>query len=198
MYTGFYKDVVKLRAHGLSEANFNFLENVAVGDYFKLYDFLHGHCDEFAAALSEYYGYEIEYILDSSNVLVHAYCVTEIEGVKAYIDVRGITINDNLFFDEFADFCIYKDGRFYDLRGECQVLHHKNTRKMYCDVKREPNQDRDLVDFLKSNNSYYDIKVFEIEFLHVGSVNNLISEAVSKCEVVNNSYIQEKEFEPEK
>lgn len=162
---GFYKELEELRTQGLTEASFGFLENTVIGDYFNLYDFLHGHCDEFAAALSDYYGYPVEYILDTSHVLVHAYCTAEVAGVKAYIDARGITTDPVLFFDEFADFCTYeKDiGRFYDLKGECQLLRHKNTREMYNDENRNLNQDKDLVAFFKDNNSYYDVKLFEKE-----------------------------------
>lgn len=163
---GFYKELSELREQGLEEASFGFLENVAVGDYFNLYDFLHGHCDEFAAALSDYYGYFVEYILDTSNVLIHAYCVTEIDGDKVYIDARGITTDSELFFDEFADFCTYDNvsGKFYDLKGECCVLSHKNTREMFGDENRKPNQDGDLVRFLKLNNSYYDVNLFKEKF----------------------------------
>lgn len=158
---GFYVELEKLHKQGLTEASFGFLENVEVGEYFNLYDFLHGHCDEFAAALSDYYGYPVEYILDTSKVLVHAYCTQDIDGVKAYIDARGITNDAELFFEEFADFCTYENGRFYDFKGECQVLRHKNTREMYNDDRREPNQDKDLFDFFKDNNLYYDVNLFK-------------------------------------
>lgn len=197
-YNGFYKELDELREQGLKDSDFGFLENISVGEYFYLYDFLHGHCDEFAAALSDYYGYPIEYILDNADILVHAYCVTEINGAKAYVDARGITTNAKLFFDEFADFCTYKDGTFYDLKGECRVLSHKNTCEMYNDDKREPNQDKDLVEFFKDNNSYYDIKVFEREQNQFGNVDNLINSAASKCEKVNNDTSAIKDLDVEK
>ena len=34
---------------------------------------------------------------------------------------------------------------------------------MYGDDGREPNQDKDLVDFFKANNSYYDVKLLAKE-----------------------------------
>lgn len=186
-YNGFYKELDELRREdGCEDADFGFLENVDVGEAFNLYDFLHGHCDEFAAALSDYYGYSIEYIVDTANVLVHAYCVAEVDGSKAYIDARGITTDDKLFFEEFEDFCTYKDGCFYDLRGECQVLSHKDTREMYSDNMREPNQDKDLVRLFKENNSYYDVKVFERELKQINNVGELIEKAVSECEKASN------------
>lgn len=172
---GFYVELNALREQGLTEASFGFMENIAVGEYFNLYDFLHGHCDEFAAGLSDYYDYPVEYILDTSNVLVHAYCTTEVAGIKAYIDARGITTDSHLFFDEFRDFCTYeeKTGRFYDLKGECQVLRHANTCEMYGDDNREPNQDKDLVEFFKDNNSYYDVRVFEREKFSMKTLKDL-------------------------
>lgn len=181
MYNGYYLELEEIQKEH-SDASYGFLENTEVGDYYSLYDFLHGHCDEFAAALSDYYGYAVEYILDSSNVLVHAYCVTEVGGDRAYIDVRGITTDSELFFKEFEDFCTYdKDNDcFFDLSGECKVFGHKNTCEMYGDEDRVPNQDKDLVEFFKRNNSYYDVKVFKREMKQVGNIDKLISNAKNR------------------
>ncbi len=161
MLGGFYKELEDLRLNGSPEADFGFLENVPVGESYNLYDFLHGHCDEFAASLSDYYGYLIEYVLDNNENLIHAYCVTEINGEKAYIDARGITTDAELFFDEFADWCTYDNGNLYDYKGECRVLSHKDTREMYSDENREFNQDKDLVGFFQDNSSYYDVRLIE-------------------------------------
>ena len=165
MYNGFFKELDELRADGLPDSDFGFLENVPIGDSYNLYDFLHGHCDQFAAALSDYYGYEIEYVLDNSDNLVHAYCVAVVGPYVAYIDARGITTNAELFFEEFADWCTYDKGGLYDLNGECRVIRHKDTREMYSDDSRELNQDKDLVRFFKDNGSYYNVKVFERELI---------------------------------
>ena len=183
-FNGFYAELESLQKE-LPDASFGFLENTDVGDYYSLYDFLHGHCDEFAAALSDYYGYEIEYIIDSCNTLVHAYCVTEVGGDKAYIDVRGITTDADLFFEEFEAFCTYdKDnGCFYDLSGECRVMSHKDTREMYGDDFRELNQDKDLVQFFKENNSYYSVDVFKRELKQVDNVDDLLASATERSEV---------------
>lgn len=182
MYNGFYKELDEIKADGVPEANFGFLENVAVGDSYNLYDFLHGHCDQFAAALSDYYGYEIEYVVSNVDVLIHAYCVDNIEGVKAYIDARGITTNAEMFFDEFADWCEYDadTGELYDSVGECQIARFKDTREMYSDDSRELNQDKDLVEVFKNYNSYYDVKVFERALKQVEDVDMLIGDAKNR------------------
>ena len=163
IYNGFYQERADLRDNGAPNASFGFMENIRVGEYFTLYDFLHGHCDEFAAGLSDCYGYSIECIIGSSNLLVHAYCTDDLNGVKAYIDVRGITTDANLFFDEFSDFCKYDDehGEIFDLKGSCQVLRYQNTREMYCDDNRELNKDKEVFRFLKEHGSYYDIQTLE-------------------------------------
>ncbi len=169
---GFYKELDELRADGLPDANFGFLENVPVGDSYNLYDFLHGHCDQFAAALSDYYGYEVEYVLDNNDNLVHAYCVAEVGPYVAYIDARGVTTDAELFFDEFADWCTYDKGELYDLNGECRVFRHKDTIEMYSDDNRKMNQDDDLVQFFKDNGSYYSVKAIERELVENMTLDN--------------------------
>lgn len=164
MLWGFYKELLELRADGLLDADFGFLENVPVGGSYYLYDFLHGCCDQFAAALSDFFGYQIEYVLGNDGNLIHAYCVQELsDGVTAYIDARGITVDAEVFFDEFRDWCDYdaRSGSLCDLEGECQVRRHKDTKEMYSDESRELNQDKDLYQFLKDNRSYYDVIAFE-------------------------------------
>ena len=199
MRSGFYKELEDFFSDG-TDADFGFLENVPVGECYILYDFLHGLCDQFAAALSDFYGYEIEYIIDSCELLVHAYCVTDIGGDKAYIDVRGITTDAELFFEEFEDFCTYDEdnGCFFDLSGECNVFRHKNTCEMFQDEDRELNQDKDLVKFFKDNNSYYDVNVFEREMKQVDCVDKLISIATKTCEDVNSGCISKNDVEIEK
>lgn len=162
MNWGFYKELKEMRAEGQVEADFGFLENVPVGDAYNLYDFLHGWCDHFAAALSDFLGYEIEYVIDNNGGLVHAYCVRELaSGETAYVDARGITTDAELFFDEFADFCTYYRGELSDTMGNCDVFRCKNSREMLGDGNRELNQDKDLYQFLKDNRPYYDVNVFE-------------------------------------
>ena len=159
---GFYRELEELRADGMPDADFGFLENVPVGDAYWLYDFLHGCCDQFAAALSDFFGYTIEYVLDNDGNLIHAYCVYDLaDGETAYIDARGITVDAELFFDEFADWCDFHKGKIWDAEGECPIYRHKDTREMYSDKNREMNQDKELYQFLKDYASYYDVKIFE-------------------------------------
>lgn len=167
MLWGFYKELEDMHRDGPSEADFGFLENVPVGEAYNLYDFLHGCCDQFAAALSDFFGYPIEYVLGNDGVLIHAYCVKELaDGETAYVDVRGITTDAVEFFDEFRDWCDYDEdsGCLYDLEGECQVMRQKNTKEMYSDENRELNQDKDLYEFLRENRAYYDVEAFERSF----------------------------------
>lgn len=186
MYNGFYRELDEMHSEALQNADFGFLENVTVGEWFNLYDFLHGHCDEFAAALSDFYGYSIEYVLNNANVLVHAYCVSVVNGQKTYIDARGITTDAELFFAEFADFCTFhkETGGLYDLTGECPVASYKSTYEMYNDDNRIPNQDKDLVQFFKDNNSYYDIKLFAKE-------NHIRNWGADNCEITIDDRIAE-------
>ena len=163
MYNGYYQELVQIQQDDTA-ANFGFLESVDIKNGYSLYDYLHGRCDEFAAALSDFYGYSVEAVIDDAWGLIHAYCVTEIAGHKIYIDARGITDDDELFFSEFTDFYIHDKGKlFYENGIPCRVECYPSTRKMYSDEKRELNQDKDLVQFFKDNNSYYDIKIFAKE-----------------------------------
>lgn len=189
VYNGFYRELDEIKEDS-HDADFGFLENVPVGEWYYLYDFLHGHCDQFAVALSDFFGYPVEYVLGNDGNLIHAYCVQELTtGEAAYIDARGITTDAELFFDEFADWCEYRRGEIWDSEGECPVHRHKDTREMYGDDNRAPNQDEDLYRFLVVNRSYYDVTVFEREYLKPGTVNSLIENAASKCEAVNNKVV---------
>lgn len=190
MYSGFYKELEALRAAGLSDADFGFLENVSVGDWYNLYDFLHGHCDQFAVALSEHFGYDIEWVEDKDrNFLIHAYCVKELgNGEKAYIDARGITTDAVAFFDEFADWCDYDEesGLLYGPRSECKIFLQSNLMDLRESGERNCSQDKDLHHFLKDNCSYYDVNVFEREICDLlGDVNDVVDKAVAKCEELN-------------
>ena len=84
--------------------------------------FLHGLCGIFAIALHEIFGYELSWVLDDLEDdeedgdfdpwrhLVHIYCEAESGDEDAYIDVRGITTDEETFFDEFRDF--FTEGSF--------------------------------------------------------------------------------------
>ena len=159
MSWGFYRELEEMRADGMEEADVGFLENVSVGDAYHLYDFLHGCCDQFAAALSDYFGYEIEYVVGNDGNLIHAYCVKEMkDGTVCYIDARGITTDAEAFFDEFVDWCSYRKGEIFDLEGECLVRRFKDVNEMHASGYV---RDEDLYQFLKDNRSYYDVNAVE-------------------------------------
>ena len=99
---GFYAKFDQLQKAD-KEASFGFLDNIDITDENSAWDYLHGRCDEFAAMLSEVYGYGIEAVRNAEGRLIHAYCVSQIGGEKAYIDVRGITTDPKLFYEEFEN-----------------------------------------------------------------------------------------------
>ncbi len=190
MNNGFYKELEELKKEG-KDNGFGFLENIYVDGEYRLYDFLHGWCDEFAAALSDFYGYAVESVVDNTYTLIHVYCVSEINGVKAFIDARGITTDAVEFYEEFADFCTYRNGRLYDLKGECEISHYKDTYEMYSDKNREKNQDKALFAFLKDNNSYYDINLFKYQNI---TLDDLIDKVKSQPEIPENKGTDTKEI----
>lgn len=166
MALGFYNEMEERLADGMEDVGFGFLENVRVGEAYNLYDFLHGNCDDFAAALSDCFGYQIEYVLGSGGMLIHAYCVQELaDGELAYIDARGMTTDEELFFDEFRDWCDYDEdaGVLHDVKGLCKVVRCKDTNEMYSGADWERTVDGELRDFLMDFIEYYDVKVLEME-----------------------------------
>ena len=92
---GFYNELTELKKFD-SDAEFGFLENTKITSENNAFNFLHGCCDEFAAMLSDVYGYKIECVRNANHRLIHAYCVSEIGEIKAYIDKK-------LFFEEFEN-----------------------------------------------------------------------------------------------
>lgn len=161
---GFYRQLELMRDEVDEDMCFTELfENILVGHGNNLDNYLHGRCDEFAAGLSDVFGYKLECLMDSDNCLIHAYCVAESGAEKFYIDARGITTDDELFFDEFADFCTYSPEEIYDLGGNCSTLYYKDTSEMYGDKnwKLLPafNDNKDVIEFLKKNVEYYDVQL---------------------------------------
>ena len=158
--SGFYKELEELR-NDCSEANFCFLENIKVTSKNNAYNYLHGRCDKFAAMLSEMYGYEIECIRNADNKLIHAYCVGEMNGEKAYIDVRGITTDPVLFYEEFEDELTYypeydivyvSTDKGYELLAKIEVC--KNKDELF-DGGFEGWKDEELREFIRLNCHYY-------------------------------------------
>lgn len=81
-------------------------------------DFLHGHCDVFALALHDLYGYPIGMKIDDDacaedpsdadaamGYMTHVYCITTFpDGTEAFCDIRGMTPDAAWFFEPFEDF----------------------------------------------------------------------------------------------
>lgn len=112
---GFYQEREELRRDD-EAATFGFLDNMQVTNESSAYNFLHGCCDEFAATLSDMFGYEIECFRNADGRLIHAFCVSYIGDEKAYIDVRGITTDPVLFFEEFK-----REAYYYPPTGSILV-----------------------------------------------------------------------------
>lgn len=107
---GYYQELQDLKTE-YPETDFAFMEN----SEYNPYQFLHGNCDQFAMMLSQKFGYEID-IIRNNDFLIHAYCIMNFQGIKVYIDVRGMTTDKKLFFDEFADWLtMEEDGSFWSM-----------------------------------------------------------------------------------
>ncbi len=163
MKNGFYNELEELRQEG-QNANFGFLKNIDVTDESSAYAFLHGVCDEFAVMLSDIYGYEIETVRNGVGRLIHAYCISQIGDEKAYIDVRGITTDAELFFNEFKNELYYcPDGRIFveDEEG-CEVVAEKEvfqSKNELFEGEYEDWEDDNIKDFILSNAAYYNTEV---------------------------------------
>lgn len=119
---GYYEELRKMQKEdGCEDADFGFLENEQYDAANSAYDYLHGMCIDFAVALADEFGYKIETVHDDNENLIHAYCISEYAGKRAYIDIRGITTNPILFFEEFEDWLDYADGQFLTLTGQAKV-----------------------------------------------------------------------------
>ena len=118
---GFYQDKACLEA-SMREAgdlgenedtDFSFMEELHIIDdeeneclipttrnALTMEDFLHGFCHIFALRLHNEYGYKIENLYGENGNLIHSYCRTPDGG---YVDIRGVSYDPQVFFDEFAD-----------------------------------------------------------------------------------------------
>lgn len=162
---GFYEELVELQKDD-EESSFGFLSNIDITDENTARNYLHGCCDEFAAMLSHVYGYPIEAVRNAEGRLIHAYCVTEIGGEKAYIDVRGITTDVVLFFEEFEN-----EVTYYAPTGEFLVIDEEGY-EVNAEVERwdckdelfegdyEGWEDIAVIDFIKGYADYYDINKY--------------------------------------
>lgn len=84
--------------------------------------FLTGYCGNLAEYLHNTYGYEIGVVYSDpygetsegtysgwTGDIIHVYNVAEIDGVKYYIDSRGITDNEKAFMALYGDFLSRKE-----------------------------------------------------------------------------------------
>ncbi len=117
MHNGFYEDYdtfcEEAEAIGdVYDSGFDFLD-VGIRTHNKTpYNFIHVECNVFASFLHDKYGYKIESVWNKSGEykgLVHSYCVKEVNGIKYYIDVRGITDSWHEFIQEFYDNGLWND-----------------------------------------------------------------------------------------
>lgn len=103
-YKGFYEDYFNLKETQDEDdfESFLFMENICESfdsddlSSVDLYKYIHGYCDEFAMMLSKLYRYEIKMAF-CGEVLIHAWC----QKGKYFIDARGITDDEKLFFSEY-------------------------------------------------------------------------------------------------
>lgn len=130
MKYGYYNELDLLQKE-YPDATFGFLEIEGKVGKCNAHDFLHGYCLSFAVCLSNRFGYPIETVRNEEGDLIHAYCVDPKNGL--YIDVRGITNDPDLFFDEFADEVDYAGGEFWCLHDQAAVDLYRNTRAFMAD-----------------------------------------------------------------
>lgn len=111
--------------------------------------YLHGICGVFALALHNRFGYHIEWALDDEwevekedeeessepdaqeydpwEHLIHIYCIMPPSGSKeSLIDIRGITQDEDRFFEPFEDF--FTDLNYY---APCEDASHELRNKLH-------------------------------------------------------------------
>lgn len=191
MQNGFYNELDELKNED-NDADFGFLENLVVSEEDNAFNFLHGDCGLFAAMLSDIYGYEIECIRETQDddfpgKLIHAYCVANINNEKAYIDVRGVTTDAELFYEEFENHMTYFKEKnsflFVDYEGyekEALVEHWKSKDELF-DGDLEDWSDEDIKRFIFDYRDYYDVS--KVHSLFQESIENVIKscEKMSKA-----------------
>lgn len=168
MNHGFYCELEKIRSND-PHADFSFLEHVKVTDDRDAYEFLHGFCDDFAAVLSEVFGYEIETVRHWEvpgliGSLVHAYCIAELHGETAYIDIRGITTDAELFFEEFEDEVTYDSGddALFDLEGPA-VVEFWDCKDALFEGRYQGWSNEEIKVFILENEAFFNVAHWERE-----------------------------------
>lgn len=164
MTWGFYRVLDSWREEE-PELTFAFLKEIMVTS-FGAYAFLHGMCTSFAATLSDVFGYQIESVRHFEEDdcydgnLIHTYCVSNINEKKAYIDIRGITTDPELFFAEFANEATYypDDEEMWDSEGPCKFEFWENKNDLFDGDYQDWSDDR-IRDFVLRYHDYYDIRL---------------------------------------
>lgn len=184
MKHGFYVELEELQKD-CPEATFGFLENTEVTFGANAFHFLHGCCDEFAAMLSDVFGYQIEAVRNGEGRLIHAYCVSEVNGEKAYIDIRGITTDKVLFFEEFEneltyyaleDVFLVMDDEGYELEAEAETWACKDE---LFEGDYEGWTDVEIGSFINEFRSYYDIRVLQKDAI--------LEDVIASCEEISSA-----------
>ena len=142
--------------------NFDFMDEVYDGTQNCTMAYLHGYCAYFAYAyaLKNKNG-RIRTIYDYNNQLIHAYYVIadSEEGKEYYIDIRGITDDEEQFLDEFeVTEQSIDDGYFYFY--EYSPNSKKDLRRFYnCYIRGFSGKEimRDAKTFLNTYSEYYKI-----------------------------------------
>ena len=166
MIIGFYEELGEIQKDD-SFADFGFLENVQVTPDLNAFDFLHGYCADFAAVLSDVYGYSIECIrhIDEDGEdgrLIHAYCIDELNGETAYIDIRGITTIPEVFFRDFENEVTYdpQSNELWDLEGLVSVECWPTKNDLF-DGDYEGYINEDIEGFIFSYDEYFNVSKFQ-------------------------------------
>lgn len=94
----------------------------------NLYDFLHGYCKFFSSCLHDKFGYEIINIYSNDFSIIHSFCLDE-QG--NFIDIRGKTTNEELFFSEFKDWINYYDWQENLNDNKTQEIENQIDKEIY-------------------------------------------------------------------
>ena len=160
--TGFYKELKDINID--YDNDFDFLQDEYASTDISADVFLHGYCNIFAQELSKEFGYKIEEIRDFENRLIHAYCISDFNGDTAYIDIRGITTDVSLFFNEFSDVMIvgdridetqFEEGWFSSRIWESYKTYNSDHRKF--DRKELVKISEAAKSFIDENKDFYDM-----------------------------------------
>lgn len=171
MKNGYYLELDALLEQD-KDSTFGFLENISYSSEMNAYNYLHGYCDDFAMALSEAFGYKIETVHNGDGKLIHAYCVDIIDSTPVYIDIRGITSDPGLFYEEFENELTYLTGEIivydeegYEVEGKTNIYssaldYLENGPGLAIGDIKISDMLADANEFIAYNKQYYDICLF--------------------------------------